>query len=68
VSLNLLGGKKGLLQNSTSLCSADQKALAAISDQSGRSITRRVLLQLSCAKERRGRMGAHRSARLKVHR
>jgi hypothetical protein len=47
-TLNLQGGKKGLLINSTDLCKTPQKAQVEMSGQNGVHLDRKTKLQLSC--------------------
>jgi hypothetical protein len=53
VALDLLGGAKGLIQNSESLCGADRKAAVIMRAQSGRSISGKVPLRAACGKQAR---------------
>jgi hypothetical protein len=48
--LNLEGGKKGLLVNSTNLCKGAQRAAIRIVGQNGTTINRRSRVKTSCAK------------------
>jgi hypothetical protein len=52
-TLDLLGGKKGLLVNSTNLCRSVNRATAKFSGQNGKAITLRPALQSSCKKPRK---------------
>ncbi|HEY7257267.1 MAG TPA: hypothetical protein VH476_11370 [Solirubrobacterales bacterium] len=47
-TLNLVGGKKGLLINSTNLCKTPQKAQVEMAGQNGVHLDRKTKLQLSC--------------------
>jgi hypothetical protein len=47
-TLNLVGGKKGLLINSTNLCKTPQKAQVEMAGQNGVQLDRKTKLQLSC--------------------
>jgi hypothetical protein len=51
VALDLLGGSKGLIQNSETLCGTHKKASVTMSGQSGKRISREVPLQPSCGKQ-----------------
>jgi hypothetical protein len=51
--LNLLGGKKGLLQNSESLCPRRKKATARMNGQNSAFFTTKVPLQVNCGRARR---------------
>ncbi|MGH2974083.1 MAG: hypothetical protein ACRDLL_04345 [Solirubrobacterales bacterium] len=66
--LNMQGGKKGLLQNSTNICKGTNKARALIAAQNGKGVERTPALKNSkCgkAKRRKGKHGhkRHRAAR-----
>jgi hypothetical protein len=54
-ALDLAGGRKGLLQNSESLCGAHKKATARMAAQNGALLTSRVPLRTSCKTGGRGR-------------
>jgi hypothetical protein len=54
VVLRLPGGKKSLLENSTDLCKAADKATVAMQAQSGRSAAFAAPLQIRCAKKGEG--------------
>jgi hypothetical protein len=58
--LNLLGGGKGLLQNSESLCLQPKYATARLRGQNGVALARRVPLEVACG-ERHRAGGAPRS-------
>ena len=63
VALNLQGGKKGLIQNSRSLCGKRKKARVAMTGQNGRRVNDRVPLRVSCGskgKKRTQQAGAGR--------
>ena len=47
--LDLLGGRKGLLQNSESLCSGSKFATARLQGQNGAALARKVRLEVACA-------------------
>jgi hypothetical protein len=53
--LNLQGGKKGLLQNSRTLCGKSKKAEVEMTGQNGWRMERRIPLRVSC-----GSKGKHR--------
>jgi hypothetical protein len=55
ITLDLLGGSKGLLQNSESLCAAPKRATVRMIGQNGRALTRHPKLQIPCGKSRRAR-------------
>ena len=61
--LNLAGGKKGLLQNSESLCGAGKKATVKMTGQNGASSNRAVPLKVSCGKARHKRHDGGRRTR-----
>lgn len=52
-TLTLLGGKKGLLENSADLCTKTYRATAKFRAQNGRRITEHPVLRPSCSKARR---------------
>ncbi len=54
-TLNMKGGKKGLLVNSRNICSSTQKATAVFNAQNGRALTLRPKMQNACAKQRKGK-------------
>ena len=54
-TLEMQGGKKGLLVNSTNLCAHTQRATAAFSAQNGRALTLHPALQSACKKPHRKR-------------
>jgi hypothetical protein len=63
-TLNMKGGKKGLLVNSRDICSSTQKATAVFGAQNGKSATLRPKMQNACSKARKGKKhkktkGAH---------
>jgi hypothetical protein len=53
VSLNLLGGAKGLLQNSESLCPKPGSATSRMEGQNGARLTTRTKLQVDCGSKSR---------------
>jgi hypothetical protein len=55
IALNLAGGKKGLLQNTESLCGARKKATVKMTGQNGAKVGAKVGLQVNCAAKRRHR-------------
>jgi uncharacterized repeat protein (TIGR01451 family) len=58
--LNMQGGKKGLLQNSTNICKATNKATALIAAQNGKGVELRPELKNSkCGKAKKKRKGKH---------
>jgi hypothetical protein len=61
-TLNMKGGKKGLLVNSRDICSSTQKATAVFGAQNGKSATLRPKMQNACSKARKGKKhkGKHR--------
>jgi hypothetical protein len=66
-TLNLAGGKKGLLQNEASLCTSRKSASAKMIGQNGAVVSSQVKLQAACGKKkaskrsaRRDRKAAHR--------
>jgi hypothetical protein len=63
VSVNLDGGKKGLLVNERSLCSNARKAAVGMVGQNGKVLDRRVALQTSCGSSSRGKRHGHRHSR-----
>jgi hypothetical protein len=63
-TLELQGGKKGLLVNSKNLCTSVNRATAKFSAQSGKTITIRPALQSSCKKPRKNHPGDRGAARL----
>jgi hypothetical protein len=55
-TLTLLGGKRGLLENSENLCSADQKARVQFEGQNGGQLERSIPLNSECGTSgKRGR-------------
>jgi hypothetical protein len=52
--LNMRGGKKGLLVNSTDICRKSHRASVKLSAHNGRRYSSRPPLRASCAKRRRG--------------
>ena len=60
--LNMQGGKKGLLQNSTNICKATNKATALIAAQNGKGVELRPELKNSkCAKAKKRKKARARS-------
>jgi hypothetical protein len=58
--LSMQGGKKGLLQNSTNICKATNKATALIAGQNGKGVELRPELKNSkCGKAKKKRKGSH---------
>lgn len=55
IRFNLAGGKKGLLQNSETLCGRVKKASTRMIGQNGQEITKKTKLQYSCGKARHKR-------------
>ena len=58
VSFNLLGGKKGLFENSTNLCAAKHKAIAAFTGQNGKQWNFKPEVVASGCRARRARARA----------
>jgi hypothetical protein len=52
-SLDLLGGKKGLLQNSSTLCGRPKRAMTKLFSQNGERLKTKTKLEVSCAKKAR---------------
>ena len=52
-TLNLAGGKKGLLQNEASLCKGAKKAEVKMTGQNGATVASKVKLQVACGRRRR---------------
>ena len=61
IKLNLAGGKRGLLQNSESLCGAGKKATVKMTGQNGLRINRTVPLNPACAKAAKSHRHLHRA-------
>jgi hypothetical protein len=59
VSLDLLGGDKGLLQNGDSLCGAKPRAAVRMRGQNGAAVRRNIALRIDCG-ARRGKRGDRR--------
>jgi hypothetical protein len=55
VSVNLAGGKRGLLQNSETLCGKVKKATTRLTGQNGQQVNTKTKLQYSCGKARHKR-------------
>jgi hypothetical protein len=68
--LDLLGGKNGLLLNSTNLCTAHPRAHVRLAGQNGRQLKRNPMLQTSCgaasSKVRRHRISRRHARRRAV--
>ena len=58
-TLSLLGGKRGLLRNTTSLCRKALFVKAAFTGQNGREVTLKPRLAAPCGKAKRKRAGTH---------
>jgi hypothetical protein len=54
-TLTMQGGKKGLLVNSTNLCTGTHKAIAAFTAHSGKQLEIHPELRAKCAKARKGK-------------
>ncbi|HUC07981.1 MAG TPA: hypothetical protein VMR96_07810 [Solirubrobacterales bacterium] len=54
-TLNMKGGKKGLLVNSRNICKGTPKATAVFTAQSGKTLTLRPALKSACKKARKGK-------------
>jgi hypothetical protein len=54
VTVEMQGGRKGLIVNSRDLCAKRSRALAKLSAHNGRRRNLRPLIRVSCAKQRRG--------------
>jgi hypothetical protein len=66
-TLNLAGGKRGLLQNSTSICAKPRYAETRMTGQNGVRVNTRTLLKAKCGSKRTRRAhhrARHRSARV----
>ena len=61
-TLNLLGGNKGLLQNSTSLCRSPQQANVRMVGQNGMRSQRKVRMQTACGSEASRKKRSRRSS------
>jgi hypothetical protein len=55
VVVNMQGGKKGLIVNSTNLCAAKHKATAEFEGHNAKQLTSKPLVQSSCGRARTGR-------------
>jgi hypothetical protein len=55
LTLELKGGKQGLLQNAANLCAAAPRATALLDAQSGQSVEQRPLLATRCKPKKKGR-------------
>ena len=62
-TLNLPGGKKGLLVNSTNLCASTNRATVRFSAQNGKKVTLHPALQDSCGKHGKKKHTAHKHRR-----
>ena len=62
VTLHLLGGSKGLIQNSESLCVHSKKAAVRMVGQNGMVVNRKTKLQVSCGSTARRKRHSERSA------
>jgi hypothetical protein len=63
-TLNLAGGKRSLVENSTDLCEGKHRALAVFTGQNGKvSTTEPVVTPKSCPKHHRGKPKHHRRHR-----
>jgi hypothetical protein len=62
-TLELQGGKKGLLVNSRDLCKSVNKATAKFTGQNGKVSVTRPVLQNSCGAARKKKSGANRAAK-----
>jgi hypothetical protein len=58
LSLELKGGKRGLLQNAADLCAAPPRALALLDAQSGQSVEQRPTLTTGCKAKKQGKAPA----------
>ncbi|HEX5713082.1 MAG TPA: hypothetical protein VFX85_07195, partial [Solirubrobacterales bacterium] len=54
-TLNMLGGKKGLLVNSRNICKSTARVTAKFTAQNGRTATLRPTLENSCKKAKKGK-------------
>ncbi len=54
ITVDLLGGSKGLLENSESLCGSAKKAVVRMRGQNGVRLNRKVKLQAACGAQRKG--------------
>jgi hypothetical protein len=61
-SLDLLGGSKGLVQNSASLCGAHKQAALRMVGQNGKVLQKNVPLQASCGKAAKHKRRKHHGA------
>jgi hypothetical protein len=62
VTLHLLGGSKGLLQNSEPLCGRSKKATVRMVGQNGMVVNRKTKLQVNCGSTARRKRHSERSA------
>ncbi len=58
--LEMQGGKKGLIVNSTNLCASTNRAQVDLKAQNGKAITLHPALQPSCRKAHKKRHHRHR--------
>ncbi len=63
IVVDLLGGSKGLLQNSETLCGKNRKATTRMAGQNGASLESKTKLQVSCGSKARHKRQARRAAR-----
>ena len=61
-TLSMFGGKRGLLKNSTNICTNRQKVNAKLSGQSGASANQRPALEAPCGKSRKAKTKKNRAA------
>jgi hypothetical protein len=66
-TLNMKGGKKGLLVNSRDICSSTQKATAVFGAQNGKSATLRPKMQNACSKARKGKKSKSKHRKQAAH-
>jgi hypothetical protein len=59
ITLNLAGGKKGLLQNSENLCGANKKATVKMTGQNGAHVDEKLKLDIDCGSSRHKRHKRH---------
>ena len=60
-ALDLIGGSRGLIQNSKSLCGKPKKADVTMVGQNGAKVTSKVKLKTACGKARSKRQGSGRN-------
>jgi hypothetical protein len=56
-TLKMKGGKKGLLQNSTDICSGRHRAVALFGGQNGKTADQKPVLRGKCGRKRKGHRG-----------